>query len=562
MLAELSIENIAVISRARIRFDVGLNIFTGETGAGKSILIGAIGAALGSRTSKDLIRTGENRARVSALFTGLSARTAQRLASLGIDIEEGELLLSREITPDGNLCRINGVSATVAQLRAAGALLLQTHGQQDSWLLSQEETHLGFIDQFGALEGERKAYYGAYDRMRRLQAKLDSLESDASARARKIDLLRYQINEIEAASLQEGEEESLLSRRRLIRNAEKLTELFSHCYMLLSGGEETPGAVAALSDAADDLEAVGKYVPEFSQQAETVRGYQYELDDLAGSLRDQIEELQFDPRELDALEERLEWIGKLKKKYGATITEILSFAKQASQELDELESFEEDASVLTQQLEEAREIARKSAAALTEHRIRAAKELTRLVEQQLKELDMPYAKMEVSLTAKPLAEDGADVAEFLLSVNPGEALKPLAKIASGGEMSRIMLGIKGVLSGKEEIGTLIFDEIDAGISGRAASKVGAKLRAASRGRQIICVTHLAQVAAYGEHHLLIEKAVSDGRTFTEIKPLDETGRISELARIMNGEPITPLALENARELLTRVQAETRDEQTI
>ncbi|PWM25166.1 MAG: DNA repair protein RecN [Oscillospiraceae bacterium] len=562
MLAELSIENIAVISRARIRFDVGLNIFTGETGAGKSILIGAIGAALGSRTSKDLIRTGENRARVSALFTGLSARTAQRLASLGIDIEEGELLLSREITPDGNLCRINGVSATVAQLRAAGALLLQTHGQQDSWLLSQEETHLGFIDQFGALEGERKAYYGAYDRMRRLQAKLDSLESDASARARKIDLLRYQINEIEAASLQEGEEESLLSRRRLIRNAEKLTELFSHCYMLLSGGEETPGAVAALSDAADDLEAVGKYAPEFSQQAETVRGYQYELDDLAGSLRDQIEELQFDPRELDALEERLEWIGKLKKKYGATITEILSFAKQASQELDELESFEEDASVLTQQLEEAREIARKSAAALTEHRIRAAKELTRLVEQQLKELDMPYAKMEVSLTAKPLAEDGADVAEFLLSVNPGEALKPLAKIASGGEMSRIMLGIKGVLSGKEEIGTLIFDEIDAGISGRAASKVGAKLRAASRGRQIICVTHLAQVAAYGEHHLLIEKAVSDGRTFTEIKPLDETGRISELARIMNGEPITPLALENARELLTRVQAETRDEQTI
>ena len=562
MLAELSIENIAVISRARIRFAVGLNIFTGETGAGKSILIGAIGAALGSRTSKDLIRTGENRARVSALFTGLSARTAQRLASLGIDIEEGELLLSREITPDGNLCRINGVSATVAQLRAAGALLLQTHGQQDSWLLSQEETHLGFIDQFGALEGERKAYYGAYDRMRRLQAKLDSLESDASARARKIDLLRYQINEIEAASLQEGEEESLLSRRRLIRNAEKLTELFSHCYMLLSGGEETPGAVAALSDAADDLEAVGKYAPEFSQQAETVRGYQYELDDLAGSLRDQIEELQFDPRELDALEERLEWIGKLKKKYGATITEILSFAKQASQELDELESFEEDASVLTQQLEEAREIARKSAAALTEHRIRAAKELTRLVEQQLKELDMPYAKMEVSLTAKPLAEDGADVAEFLLSVNPGEALKPLAKIASGGEMSRIMLGIKGVLSGKEEIGTLIFDEIDAGISGRAASKVGAKLRAASRGRQIICVTHLAQVAAYGEHHLLIEKAVSDGRTFTEIKPLDETGRISELARIMNGEPITPLALENARELLTRVQAETRDEQTI
>ncbi len=553
MLAELSIENIAVIRRAQIRFDQGLNIFTGETGAGKSILIGAIGAALGSRTSKDLIRTGESRAKVSALFVRLSDGTMDKLAALGIEAEDRELLLNREITADGNLCRINGVPATVAQLRAAGTLLLQTHGQQDSWLLSQEETHLGFIDQFGELEERRKDYLAAFERMRLLRARLTSLETDEAARARKLDLLRYQTNEIEAATLVDGEEEELLARRKIIRNAEQLTELFSRCHEALNGDEETSGIISQLSDTASDLEAAGRYVESFGQTAETVRNYQYELDDLAERLREQLEELDFNPHELDQIEERLELIARLKKKYGGTIGKILAFREEAARQLSEIESFVQDATVLSDQLAAAEKAARGLAAVLTEARRKSAARLVEAVQKELRELDMPYARMDASIAAKPLAEDGGDAVEFLLSVNPGESLKPLAKIASGGEMSRIMLGIKGVLSGKEEIGTLIFDEIDAGISGRAANKVGAKLRAAAAGRQIICVTHLAQVAAYGEHHLLIEKEIADGRTFTEIKPLDEAGRIAELARIMNGEPITPLALENARELLQNIR---------
>ena len=554
MLAELSIENIAVIRRAQIRFDQGLNIFTGETGAGKSILIGAIGAALGSRTSKDLIRTGETRAKVSALFTQITDTVAGKLSALGIDAGEGELALSREITADGNLCRINGMSSTVAQLRAAGMLLPQTHGQQDSWLLSQEETHLGFIDQFGGLEAQRKQYTAAFERMRVLKSRLSSLESDEAARARKADLLRYQVNEIESARLTDGEEEELSARRRVIRNAEQLTELFSHCHEILAGNDEHAGVISQLNEAASDLEAVKRYIEGFSQSAEAVRNYQYELDDLSERLREQLEELDFNPRELDEIEDRLETIAKLKKKYGSSISEILAFGEEAAQQLADIEGFEQDASVLAAELAEAEDTAQKLSAALTDARRDAAERLTRAVEQELHELDMPHARMDVSFSAKSLSEDGGDAVEFLLSVNPGEALKPLSKIASGGEMSRIMLGIKGVLSGREEIGTLIFDEIDAGISGRAASKVGAKLRAAARGRQIICVTHLAQVAAYGEHHLLIEKEISDGRTFTEIKPLDEQGRVAELARIMNGEPITPLALENARELLANTRS--------
>ena len=547
MLAELSIENIAVIRRAQIRFDQGLNIFTGETGAGKSILIGAIGAALGSRTSKDLIRTGETRAKVSALFTRITGAAADKLSALGIDAGEGELALSREITADGNLCRINGMSATVAQLRAAGMLLLQTHGQQDSWLLSQEETHLGFIDQFGGLEAQREQYTAAFERMRALKSRLSSLESDEAARVRKADLLRYQVNEIESARLTDGEEEELSARRRVIRNAEQLTELFSHCHEILAGNEEHAGVISQLSEAASDLEAVKRYIEGFAQSAEAVRNYQYELDDLSERLREQLEEV------LDTLAPRLETIAKLKKKYGSSISEILAFGEEAAQQLADIEGFEQDASVLAAELAEAEDTAQKLSAALTDARRDAAERLTRAVEQELHELDMPHARMDVSFSAKSLSEDGGAAVEFLLSVNPGEALKPLSKIASGGEMSRIMLGIKGVLSGREEIGTLIFDEIDAGISGRAASKVGAKLRAAARGRQIICVTHLAQVAAYGEHHLLIEKEISGGRTFTEIKPLDEQGRIAELARIMNGEPITPLSLENARELLANTR---------
>ena len=550
MLSQLWIQNIAVIQSAQIAFEDGLNVFTGETGAGKSILIGAIGAVLGSRTSKELIRTGEKKAAVTALFTRLSDAVRQRLAALGIDIEENELLIEREITADSTVCRVNGRLSTVAMLKSIGGLLIHTHGQQDSQLLSLPETHLQFVDDYGELRPVLSEYRRHYGALCALEDKLAAIETDEAAKARRIDLLNYEIEEIIACRLHDGEEEELLARRRVIRNAEHLSALLYRCRQNLSGGEEGwQGAVSLLSDTAEALTDAGKYIDGLSQTAQTVAGFEYELEDISARLRDELDALEFDPQELDDIEERLDAINRLKKKYGGSVAQILAYCDKAQQQLEEITLSEQTLAQLKEARQRARQAAEAAAKALTQARRAAADGLISAVKAELRDLDMPAVQMDIAMAKKRLGENGADEAEFLLSVNPGEALKPLSKIASGGEMSRIMLGIKNVLSGREDIGTLIFDEIDSGISGRAAQKVGAKLQAVAASRQVICVTHLAQVAAFGSHHLLIEKQVSEGRTFTQIQALDEAGRAKELARIMNGEPITELALENARQLL-------------
>lgn len=549
MLSQLSIQNIAVIQSAQIIFENGLNVFTGETGAGKSILIGAIGAVLGSRTSKDLIRTGEKKASVTALFTKLSDSVCQKLSDLGIDAQDHELIIEREITTDSTVCRVNGKLSNVSMLKNIGTLLIHTHGQQDSQLLASEETHLQFVDSYGELQSLIEEYTQYYHAFCAIEKKLALIETDEAAKARRIDLLKYQIDEINACRLTDGEEEELVSRRKVIRNAENLSELLFRCRQNLSGADDNQGIISLLSDTAEALSNAGNYLDDLSQVAQTVSGFQYELEDISQQLRDQLDSLEFDPRELDNIEERLDAISRLKKKYGENIAEILSFCEKCQQELDEIELSEHTIQKLQQELAKAKESANIFAKKLTRERYVAAADLIDSVKSELRDLDMPSVQMDIAMRKKGLSENGVDEAEFLLSVNPGEALKPLSKIASGGELSRIMLSIKNVLSDKEDIGTLIFDEIDTGISGRAAQKVGAKLKSAASSRQVICVTHLAQVASFGSNHLLIEKQVCEGRTFTEIKTLDENGRAKELARIMNGEPITDLALENAKQLL-------------
>lgn len=550
MLSQLSITNIAVIQRAEIGFEKGFNVFTGETGAGKSILIGAIGAVLGARTSKELIRTGENKACVSALFTALSDNVCQKLSKLGIE-SEGELLIERDITADSTVCRINGKLSTVSMLKAVSSLLIHIHGQQDSQVLSAPETHLGFVDTFGGLQPVIDDYRQSYDRLCEIKHALSKIETDDAAKARKIDLLQYQIDEITAAKLINGEEEELLARKKLIKNAEHLTELLYGCKTQLDGTDEQQGAVSLIEQAAEQLSQASGYIEELSQAAKKAESFGYELEDISQQIREQLDMLDFDPNELNDIEERLDLISRLKKKYGGSIEEILTFCEEAQKQLDEIAFSEQRIEKLKAELKLILAKTEKKAEILTDSRKKAAESFIKEVKAQLRDLDMPSAEMDIRFESCSLCENGADEAEFLLSVNPGEALKPLSKIASGGEMSRIMLGIKNVLTDREDIATLIFDEVDTGISGRAAQKVGAKLNSAAKNRQVICVTHLAQVAAFGSHHLLIEKRVREGRTFTEIIPLDNEGRAKELARIMNGEPITELALENARELLAK-----------
>ena len=554
MLSELNIRNIAVISRADIVFQSGFNVFTGETGAGKSILIGAIGAVLGFRTPKELIRTGEAKASVSALFTRISPAVCEKISALGVECG-GELSLSREITADSTVCRVNGQAITAAMLRQIGSLLMNIHGQMDNQMLSSPDFHRQFVDSFGGLEGLRENYSVCFSAFCEAEKRLRSVETDARERERRLDLLRYQTGEIEECRFLSGEEEELCARRSVIRNAERLTELLSCCRLLLSGGDEGDGAVEMTEEAAQNLTRAGELMESLQPLAQRLETLSYDMQDAAEELRDRFEELEFDPRELDEIEERIDLIHRMEKKYGGTIDEILLYDDQACQEVERIESADLSADELRARRDAAREDAQNAAAALTAARLEASSRFADAVRKELADLDMPQVIFEVCICEAPLGESGADEVEFLLSVNPGETPKPLAKIASGGEMSRIMLAIKNVISGVDDLGTLIFDEVDTGVSGRAAQKVGAKLRSAAKDRQILCVTHLAQVAAYADFHLLIEKRVEAERTFTSVTPLSRDGRIHELARIMSGETVTAAALESAGQLLAFSQGE-------
>ena len=557
MLSLLHIENIALIDRADISFGPGFNVLTGETGAGKSIIIDAIGAVLGERTSRDLIRTGEKSALVTALFQNLPNLPWFQENGVGPD-ENGELVISRKIQGDGkNLCRVGGVPCTVLQLKALGAQLIDIHGQHDGQQLLDETCHLGYLDSFGGLEEVREAYREEYDRLDHIRRQIASLQMDEAEKARRLDMLRFQTGEIEAAALQAGEEEALTAQRTLYRNAEKIAGAVIGARAALSGDEETEGALSGISRAASAVRDAARYMEGAGELAQRMETALYELEECAGELRDYAQRLDFDPSELDETESRLEAIHRLKMKYGGTVEEILTYYERAQQELEAIETSDLLLSRLTKELEAAEAAAREKAAALTAARREAAARFSRDVMEELAFLDMPGVSLEVAMEPVPLGTGGGDRVEFLIAANPGEPPKPIARIASGGELSRIMLAIKSVLADADDIDTLIFDEIDTGISGRAARKVGIKLRQTAASRQVLCVTHLAQIASLAHHHLLISKTVREGRTYTEVTPLNREARERELARIIGGE-VTGPALEAAREMLEKAAGESAE----
>lgn len=551
MLSQLYIQNIAVIQKADIRLTKGLNVFTGETGAGKSILIGAIGAILGERTNKDLIRAGENKASISAVFCDIPHSTAEFIRECGFEVEEdGELLISRDITASSNTCRINGKPATVAILKQIGERLVNIHGQQDNHMLYNTESHRKIIDEYGDLAPSLEEYAKVYKQYRDTQEQIERISTDEKAKAHKIDLLSYQIKEIEDAQLEVGEEQELSARRTVIKNASKLAESLSTALEMLEGGDNQLGAVELVEGIADSLSKAARFMGKFSAISEKLSEYRYELEDTSSGVRSALEELEYDPHELDAIELRLDTIYRLKKKYGSTEEEILTYLKKAQEELEDITFADAKLESLQKRRDELYKACMEMAAHLSKMRRSWGDKLAAAIEEQLEDLDMKSVRLVVSITSRELSSSGADEIEFLISTNKGEEPKPMSKIASGGEISRIMLAIKTVTSGNEEIGTLIFDEVDAGVSGRAAQKIGAKLKQAAANHQVLCVTHLSQVAVYGEHHLLIDKQVYEERTYTQITPLSAQDRVREIARINSGETITELALDTAKEMLS------------
>ena len=556
MLCLLHIENIAVISQADITFDKGFNVLTGETGAGKSIVIDAIGAIMGERTSRDLIRTGAKSARVSALFRGLPPLPWFEEQGVGPD-ENGELLIERSIQADGkNVCRVNGRPLLVTQLRELGCQLVNIHGQHDGQQLLDEECHLDYLDSFGGTQQELEAFSLAYAQVRELRRELERLQMDDGEKARRVDTLTYQIEELERAQLREGEDEELSQRREVLRNAERLTDAVDGAWQALTGGEDGEGAVALLMEARNHLAQGGRYSDDLKELSEKAEQLRCDADDLAELVRDLRGTLDFYPGELDEIEERLDKLYRLKKKYGGSTEEMLAYLEKCRQELDAIQFSEDRMARLDKELAKALDKAATLGKALSGRRRRAADELAKRIQSELKALDMPKVQFQVEFAPKDAPDGmdatGMDTVRFLMSANVGEALKPINKIASGGELSRIMLALKNVLAETEQVSTLIFDEVDTGVSGRAAVKVARKLFEVSRGRQVLCVTHLPQIAAMGDVHFSVEKGEADGRTFTRVERLERAQRREELARLSGGQT-TAVMLEGAEELLSTAE---------
>ncbi|WP_283607472.1 DNA repair protein RecN [Faecalispora anaeroviscerum] len=550
MLSQLYIENVAVIEKCGLDFNAGFNVLTGETGAGKSILIDSIGAILGERTSRELIRTGASSAFVSAVFSAPNGHVLQKLTELGYSAdEEGNVLIQREISQTGkNTCRINGRPATVSVLKEVAPFLVNIHGQHESYQLLSPDLHIRYIDRVGELLPLLDEYQHAYRNMCRIRDELQAFDLDESQKERRMDLLKYQIQELEEAALRSGEQEQLAAKRTLYRNSERLAEQFQRARALLDG-EEEGGVLSAVSQINSALIDAVRYLPSIESLADRFQNVEYELQDCSAELNKTAELLDYDPAELEEIENRLDFLYRLSLKYGETEEDMLNYLENCRAELQNIELSEERLAKLNEEYESAKEEAIRLAKLLSAQRKKSAGGFIESVKQELQFLNMPGVSFEVEQERCPLNVTGCDKIQFLLSTNPGEPPKPVAKIASGGELSRIMLAIKTVLAGKDEVDTLIFDEVDTGISGSAAQKVGLKLRQAAKGRQVICVTHLAQIAALAQNHLLIQKQQQQDRTFTEITPLDAEGRANELARIMGGFPVTELMRENAREML-------------
>ena len=551
MLAQLYINNIAVIERASIDLDRGFTVLTGETGAGKSIIIDAIHAVLGERTSKELVRTGADTASVSALFTGLGEEVRAVLSDLSIPWEEdGTLLVQREIKAGGrSLCKLNGAPATVSMLKAVGPCLVTIHGQHESYELLSPEVHMTYLDSFAGLEPLLGEYQQSYHRLRELQRQLEDLVTDEGEKARQVDLLRYQIQEIDEAQVRVGEGEELTQEREKIRNSEKIADGVELAKALLQGDEDQAGALSGVEQAAAAMERVAPYLPEAEEAAQKLREAQYLLEDADSLLHSAA--IDFDPAALDQIEERLDLLYKLGRKYGDSEEKILQYLADCQEKLHAIEFSDEERERLTALYEAEKQRAIALAKQLSEQRKRASLAFAKAVKAELSFLNMPGMEFLVDIQRVPLTAMGCDKLQFLVSANKGEPAKPMAKIASGGELSRIMLAIKTVLSGKDKVDTLIFDEVDTGISGAAANKVGQKLKQVSWDRQVLCITHLAQIAALADHHLRISKHVKGDRTYTQVEPLDLEGRKEELARIIGGDQVTQLQLDMAEELIKK-----------
>lgn len=558
MLSLLHIENIAIIEQADIVLQPGFTVLTGETGAGKSIIIDSIGAILGQRTSRELIRSGAKKGFVSAVFEDIPAALKRQLEELGLDTEDdGTVRIQRELSAEGrSVCRVNMRPVSASVLKTLSSYLINIHGQHDGQKLMQEEYHIDFLDSFFEAETLLEQFRPMYAELHTLRSKIRELEKSGQQREQRIDMLRYQIDEIEAAQLQPGEEEMLTERRQFFENAGQLAYSLQAASKLLSGGEEEDdGAMDLLSRAADelaDVAALSQDLNNLSQKAEEAR---YQVEDLAASVAVLAADVDFSPKERDAVEERLDVIYRLRRKYGATIEEVLSYHDKASKELGELENADDRKDEMMEEYHRTLTCAREIASELSKRRRQAAEELEAKIVAQLKDLDMPKVRISIQVSSQTkLNPHGMDEVRFLISTNPGEPVKPLSKIASGGELSRIMLAIKNVLTQTEDVGTLIFDEIDTGVSGRAAQKIALKLGEISHRKQTLCVTHLPQLAAMGDHHLLIKKSLSEEYTFTDVFSLTEEERVSELARMLSGDAITELSMQNAAELLERAAA--------
>ena len=547
MLTSLKIENVAIIESAAIEFGCGLNVLTGETGAGKSIVIDSINAILGERTSRDIIRTGAQSAKVYAVFEDVNERVRNFLDENGIDCEDGVLIINRTLSREGkNVCRINGAPVTVSMLREIGGELIDIHGQHDNQSLLSPEKHCGFVDSFAGNADLIADYREKYGRFCEIRSKLKKLTTDESSKTQRIDFLTYQIDELEKAKITIGERDELKARKSLINNSQKVIESLNIAYEAL----KADGAgIDMITDAESEIANASAYMETLGEASEKITDIRYELEDIAETVRDAMTEVDFDPSELEDIDERLDLLYRLSKKYGDTEEEMLEYLEKARAELDNIAFSEERVKELQKQKKEALAETETAACKLTESRKTAGEKLSNAICSELEFLDMPNVRFVVKCNDIGLTENGKDEIEFLISANAGEEPKPLAKIASGGELSRIMLAIKNVLAETDGVDTMIFDEIDTGVSGRAAQKIAMKLRSASKGRQVICVTHLAQIAAQGDVHLYISKSVSDGKTYTNIKSLIEEERVAEIARIMGGMEITKLQLESAREML-------------
>ena len=555
MLELLHIENIAIIEHADIAFGSGFNALTGETGAGKSIVIDALGAVLGQRTSRELIRTGAEKAFVSATFGGVPAELPG-LEENGLAPEEdGTLLLQRELYGDGkNVCRVSGRPVTVAQLRRIGASLLNIHGQHDGQQLLDEEQHLFYLDRFGRVDAELTAYRERFDAWRATKREMDALKMDEAEKARRVDMLHHQIDELERADLQEGEEETLLARRNILRNGEKFLSAISTADACLNGGDESLGAVSAIKEAEDALRGLRNLGDEFVELSDRLESLRCEAYDLAETIRDKKDEYDFSPQELDAVESRCDQLYRLKKKYGSSVEEMLTYLERSREELDRIEYADDRLAQLAEKCKSQERAAREAAHALTDKRRAAAKELETRISRELSELDMPKLRFSIDFQEKELSEDGTDTVEFLMSANVGEDLRPIRKIASGGELSRIMLALKNVLAEQDSVMTMVFDEVDTGVSGRAAQRVAEKLARLSRTRQVLCVTHLPQLTAMADVHFGVEKGEENGRTLTRVRELDRAARRAEIARMSGGDQPSETMLSGAEELLSAAES--------